>query len=54
MIIEQWESVEAHQASVKGIPPEALEKVRQLLALPPAGGYYLPVQGNDIRRGGDG
>jgi quinol monooxygenase YgiN len=44
MIIEQWESEKAHQASAKGIPPEALEKVRELLAQPPAGGYYLPVR----------
>ncbi len=46
MIIEQWESVKAHQASAQDIPPEALGKVRELLAEAPAGGYYVHVKDN--------
>jgi quinol monooxygenase YgiN len=52
MIIETWESVEAHQVSAKGIPPAVLEDVRPLLAQPPAGGYYLSVQENSTLPGG--
>ncbi len=40
MIIEVWDSVEAHQASVKQIPPELLAATMQLLASVPKGGYY--------------
>ena len=40
LVIEVWDSIEAHQASVKGIPPEAVEKARSLLATAPRAGYY--------------
>jgi heme oxygenase (mycobilin-producing) len=40
VIIEKWESVELHQASVKDIPPEKLAEIRPLLASAPSGGYY--------------
>lgn len=40
MIIEEWESVEAHQDSVKNIPSEKLAKIRPLLASAPHGSYY--------------
>lgn len=39
-MIEVWESVESHQASVKNIPPEKLAEIRPLLASPPSGHYY--------------
>lgn len=39
-IIEVWDSVESHQASVKNIPPELLTQIRPLLASPPKGGYF--------------
>ncbi len=38
--IEVWDSIKAHQASVKNIPPEALEKAKQLLAGAPSGEYF--------------
>jgi len=40
---ETWRSIEAHQASVKNIPPEKLSEIRPLLAAPPRGGYYDQV-----------
>jgi hypothetical protein len=39
-MIEVWDNVESHQASVKNIPPEMLSEVRPLLASTPKGGYY--------------
>ena len=40
IVIEVWDSVESHQASVKNIPPEKLVEIRPLLAASPSGGYY--------------
>ena len=42
-MIEIWESIESHQASVKNIPPEKLTEIRPLLASAPSGGYYNRV-----------
>jgi Uncharacterized conserved protein len=39
-MIEVWDSIESHQASVKNIPPEKLVEIRQLLASAPGGAYY--------------
>lgn len=39
-MIEVWDSVESHQASVKNIPPELLTQIRPLLASAPKGGYF--------------
>jgi len=39
-IIEVWDSIESHQASVKNIPPEMLMQIRPLLASAPSGGYF--------------
>jgi quinol monooxygenase YgiN len=39
-MIEIWDSIESHQASVKNIPPEKLQEIRPLLAGSPSGGYY--------------
>ncbi len=40
VVIEVWESIEAHQASTQNIPAEAIEKAMQMLAGPPKGMYY--------------
>jgi quinol monooxygenase YgiN len=45
-VIEVWDSIESHRASVKNIPPEMLTRIRPLLASPPSGGYYELVQQN--------
>jgi heme oxygenase (mycobilin-producing) len=39
-MIEVWESVESHQASVRNIPPEKLAEIRPLLGSAPGGSYY--------------
>ena len=38
-MIEIWDSVESHQASVKNISPEMLAEIRPLLASAPSGRY---------------
>ncbi len=40
VVIEVWESTEAHQASMKNIPPETMQEAMKLLADRPQGGYY--------------
>lgn len=40
VIIEIWNDVEAHQASVKNIPPASFAKVMEMLAEMPKGAYY--------------
>jgi quinol monooxygenase YgiN len=40
LMIEVWDSVESHQASVKNIPPEKLGEIRLLLATSPSGSYF--------------
>jgi heme oxygenase (mycobilin-producing) len=40
LVVEQWISVAAHQASVKNIPPEKIGAVMPMLARPPSGSYY--------------
>ncbi len=42
-IIEVWDSVEAHQASVSRIPPSLLQQAQALFAVPARGAYYDPV-----------
>jgi len=42
-IIEVWETIEAHQASVSRIPPDLLTQAQTLLAEPVRGAYYDPV-----------
>lgn len=43
IMIEVWDEVESHQASVKNIPPEKLGEIRPLLATSPSGNYYRLV-----------
>jgi quinol monooxygenase YgiN len=40
IMIERWDNVESHQASVKSIPPQKLGEIRPLLATSPSGSYY--------------
>ena len=44
MMIEVWDSVESHQASVKDIPPQKLGEIRPLLATSPSGGYFRLIE----------
>ena len=44
MMIEVWDRVESHQASVKNIPPEKLGEIRPLLATSPSGSYYTLIK----------
>jgi len=44
VMIEVWDRVESHQASVKNIPPEKLGEIRPLLATSPSGSYFKLVQ----------
>ena len=39
-MIEVWDSMESHRASVKNIPPEKLAEIRPLLASAPSGEYF--------------
>lgn len=39
-MIEIWDSIQSHQASVKNIPPDMLAEIRPLLASAPGGSYY--------------
>jgi hypothetical protein len=44
MMIEVWDSIESHQASVKNIPPEKLGEIRPLLATSPSGSYFRLIE----------
>jgi len=43
-MIEVWDSIESHKASVKNIPSEMLGKIRPLLASAPSGEYFNFIQ----------
>jgi quinol monooxygenase YgiN len=43
IMIEVWESIESHQASVRNIPAEKLGEIRPLLATSPSGSYFRLV-----------
>ena len=42
-IIEVWDSIESHQASIKNIPAEKLSEIRPLLGSAPSGVYFEMV-----------
>ena len=42
-MIEIWDRIESHQASVREIPRELLDKIRPLLGGAPSGSYYKIV-----------
>jgi quinol monooxygenase YgiN len=44
-IVEVWDSIDAHKASVTRIPPDLLQQARTLLGAPAEGAYYDPVPG---------
>jgi quinol monooxygenase YgiN len=44
LMIEVWDRVESHQASVKNIPPEKLSEIRPLLAGSPSGNYFKLIR----------
>jgi len=39
-IVEEWDSIEAHQKAATTIPPDELSQVKALIAKPPVGEYY--------------
>ncbi|WP_035054567.1 putative quinol monooxygenase [Andreprevotia chitinilytica] len=39
-VVEVWDSVEAHKASLAEVPPELFLQVKPLLSTPPTGHYY--------------
>lgn len=39
-MIEVWDSIESHQASVKNISAELISQIRPLLSTAPSGGYF--------------
>ena len=43
-MIEVWDSVESHRASVKDIAPELLAQIRPLLASAPSGSYFSLIR----------
>jgi len=40
IMVEVWQSPEAHQASVENIPAEKISAIRPLLGAPPSGSYF--------------
>jgi quinol monooxygenase YgiN len=43
IMVEVWDSLESHQASVRNIPSEKLGEIRPLLATSPSGSYFRLV-----------
>jgi len=39
-IIEEWESIAAHQNAAKAVPPDKMKQAMALFASPPKGTYY--------------
>jgi quinol monooxygenase YgiN len=44
IIVEVWDSVESHQASVRNILAEKLDEIRPLLANSPSGSYFRLIR----------
>lgn len=44
LMIEVWDSVDSHQASVKNIPPEKLGEIQPLLATSPSDSYFIWIR----------
>jgi heme oxygenase (mycobilin-producing) len=42
-MIEAWDNIESHRASVKNIPPEMFAEFKELLASTPSGSYFNRV-----------
>jgi quinol monooxygenase YgiN len=43
-MIEVWDSLESHRASVKEIPPELIAQIGPLLGSAPSGSYFELVE----------
>jgi quinol monooxygenase YgiN len=43
LVIERWQTAEAHQASVKNIPPDLFKQAMALFAATPKGSYFDSV-----------
>lgn len=43
-MIEVWDSVESHRASLKNIPSELISEIQFLLATAPSGSYFTLVE----------
>ena len=39
-IVEEWDSIEAHQKAATAIPPDQMKLANALVARPPVGEYY--------------
>lgn len=48
IVIEVWDSIEAHQGALRGVPPAAFADTMHLLAEPPTGRYYQPAPGGTV------
>lgn len=40
VIVEVWDSIDAHRASLSHVPPESISQAKQFLAEAPSGAYY--------------
>ena len=40
VIIEVWDSIEAHHESLRHVSQASIDEVKTMLAAPPVGGYY--------------
>ena len=40
VILEVWDSIEAHRESLRHVPPESIRRAKQFLAEAPNGAYY--------------
>lgn len=40
VVLEQWQSIEAHQQSIALFPKEKMQAAMPLLQVPPSGDYY--------------
>jgi quinol monooxygenase YgiN len=45
VVVEVWESVEAHRASLADFKPEDFAEVMKLFAAPPSGSYFTASPG---------
>jgi quinol monooxygenase YgiN len=43
VVVEVWDNVASHEASLKSMPPGALDQAMKMLSGPPSGDYFLAV-----------
>lgn len=39
-VVEEWDSIEAHQKAATAVPPDQLKHAQELVAAPPVGEYF--------------